>query len=119
MTSTGSRGAARMVSVLFCLLVGVLAGRHVVETVPQAVAVPLKGGAVLSAPDQGLVAVASRAPVPAQEALLDFGAITPVTVSALLMLVWTAALAVGRGRLELDALGVRCRRRGPPTLRAI
>lgn len=116
MTTTGSRGASRTVLVLFCLLVVVLGGRQLVGTAPQAVAPPVSRASVLTASDDGALAVASRVPVPAQEARLDFGVASAVGTAALLMLVWTAALALGRGRLVLDRLGVRHRRRGPPTL---
>jgi len=119
MTSTRSRGATRIVAALFGLLVVVLGGRQLVGTTPQALARPVKNAFVLSASDHGVQAVASRTPVPAQEARLDLGVATPVGAMTLLMLVWTAALAVGRGRLVLDTLGVRYRRRGPPTFFAI
>lgn len=113
MSTVGKRNAIRTVLVLFFLLIAVVAGRQLVEPAPQASATP-RDGAVLSTSDHGLVAVAARVPVPAQEARLDLGGIALVGTAGLLLLVWTSALAVGRGRHVLDTLGVRCRRRGPP-----
>jgi hypothetical protein len=119
MTSTGSRRATRLVPVLFCLLLAVLGGRQLSGTEAQAVASPLKSATLSVAADDGLLAVASRAPVPAQEARLDIGPATAIGATAVLILAWMAALTVARGRLVLDVLGVCCRRRGPPSVLVI
>ena len=119
MISPGSRSATRIVPVLFCLLLALLGGRQLAGAESQSFALQLEGARMSSASDYGLLAVSSRAPVPAQEARLQVGAIIVTGITALLMLVWTAALAVGRGRLVLDMLGVRVRRRGPPALLAV
>lgn len=115
MISIGSRRATRIVPVVLCLLLAVVAGRQLATPARHAVA-HSNGAASLSEADHGFLAIASRTPVPVSEARLDLSADAPLRIAALLALVWTAALLVGHGRLEMDTLGVRCRRRGPPLL---
>ena len=108
-----------MVPVLVCLLLAVFGGRQLAASETRFLIAPLDGATVSSASDDGLLAVASRTPVPAQEARLHFGVATALSSADVLMLMCMAALAVGSGRLMMDMLGVRVRRRGPPALLAI
>jgi hypothetical protein len=116
MTSFGSRGASWFVSAFFCLLLASLGGRQLAATGMSPTVVPVDGATLSSASDYGFLAVAARAPVPEQATRLLLGAALAIGTAALFLLGWTAALAALRGRLVLDTLGVRYRRRGPPAL---
>jgi hypothetical protein len=113
MTPT-SRRASRLVPALFCLVLAVLGGRQLAGTATRATIASPDGATLSSASDTGFLAVASRTPVQLQDGRLQLGAVVAAGLAALAMLAWTDALVVRR-RLVRDLIGVRFRRRGPPS----
>ena len=118
-TSTGSRRAIRLFLALVCGLLAVLGGRQLATPDARSLISPLDGATVSSTSDDGVLAVASRPTLTAQDARLPSSAATLVRTADLQLLVCIAALAIGSGRLALYMLSVRVRRRGPPALRVI
>ena len=119
MTSTGSRRTIRLFLALVCGLLAVLGGRQLATPDARSSISPLDGATVSSTSDDGVLAVASRPTLTAQDARLPSSAATLVRTADQQLLVCIAALAIGSGRLALYMLSVRVRRRGPPALRVI